>query len=419
VTRLPKADLPAALDAVVRRLSADRFFSSRKVGGKRALALLRELLDDPPASVEKLFGETLQGDAPAVRFAGVVLASSLFGSGKKVQRFPTKVRVARGKVKVVVGNAKIEGNLELPEQAMFVVTGNLVVDGNIVADEMDYTLVAVGGSLRVRNLISAGEVLVGKGLEIVESAYLHGNDYSAIAPTLRASLLVQNDREDFFGTLDVDRREDGFFTEENPRRFAKVASAVGLAGITTAEELESSLRKWWRTGKKPAIQPAKPPERKPKPADINAPNEHGWTRLHLALLEGDPIDSLLRAGADPNAPNNLERTALHLAAQSGGPVATLLKAGGDPNRRDQWHWTPLHLAAKSGDVAGMKALIDAGAELELRAGSWDENDGGETALWLACQRGHEPMVKLLLDAGADPNTKNDEGRTLADARKRS
>src|SRR5262249_39196197 len=65
--------------------------------------------------------------------------------------------------------------------------------------------------------------------------------------------------------------------------------------------------------------------------------------------------------------------------------------------------TALMYAALYGDVAYVRALLDAGAEPNIR------NYAGATALMWAI--GDAEKVRLLLDRGADVNARSDEGRT--------
>jgi len=66
----------------------------------------------------------------------------------------------------------------------------------------------------------------------------------------------------------------------------------------------------------------------------------------------------------------------------------------------------LMLAAGRGDVDTVKRLLDAGPEIVNLRGNLEGQTGRRTALHLAVA--HEPVVRLLLDRGANPNIR-DEG----------
>jgi cytochrome c len=57
---------------------------------------------------------------------------------------------------------------------------------------------------------------------------------------------------------------------------------------------------------------------------------------------------------------------------------------------------PIHDAAKSGDVSALKALLDAGTDVNI-------GDGSGTPLYYATTGRHRDAVALLLARGADPN----------------
>jgi len=59
----------------------------------------------------------------------------------------------------------------------------------------------------------------------------------------------------------------------------------------------------------------------------------------------------------------------------------------------------LHLLAKRNDAAGVKWLLEHGADPNGRWAHWDAE---VTALHLAAAQGHKDVVQLLLEAGADP-----------------
>ena len=67
---------------------------------------------------------------------------------------------------------------------------------------------------------------------------------------------------------------------------------------------------------------------------------------------------------------------------------------------------PMHLAARQGEVESVKALIDAGADVNQR-GAGDP----VTPLVIATMNGHFDLAKLLLDKGADPNLAQANGVT--------
>ena len=56
--------------------------------------------------------------------------------------------------------------------------------------------------------------------------------------------------------------------------------------------------------------------------------------------------------------------------------------------------TRLHAAAASGDVRAVKALIEAGAPLEV------QTDRKATPLYFAAQQGHTEVIMALVKAGA-------------------
>ena len=63
-------------------------------------------------------------------------------------------------------------------------------------------------------------------------------------------------------------------------------------------------------------------------------------------------------------------------------------------------WTPLSQAAWGGHEAVVKLLLEKGANLESK----DQN--GWTPLSLAAEKGHEAVVKLLLEKDTDLESKD-------------
>jgi ankyrin repeat protein len=71
-----------------------------------------------------------------------------------------------------------------------------------------------------------------------------------------------------------------------------------------------------------------------------------------------------------------------------------LEDGLSPNLSNRYSWTLLMVAAMEGDTRIGRLLIEKGADLDTR------NNGRETALSLAAHTGHPSFVKLLLSSGA-------------------
>ena len=101
-------------------------------------------------------------------------------------------------------------------------------------------------------------------------------------------------------------------------------------------------------------------------------------------------------------------TGVHLAAYFGRveTTMTLLKNRHDLDSKDTYGRTPLSWAADKEHEVVVKLLLEKGAELETK-----DNDYGQTPLSWATEEGHEAVVKLLLEKGAELETKDSNSRT--------
>ena len=122
------------------------------------------------------------------------------------------------------------------------------------------------------------------------------------------------------------------------------------------------------------------------------------------LLDADP--ELVRARSVDDG------TALHFAAFFRQPAATrlLLDRGADLEAVASTfgNVTPLHSACASGERESARILLEAGANPNVR------QQGGFTPLQAAAQNGDEELARLLLARGADPGAATDDGRTARD-----
>ena len=105
-------------------------------------------------------------------------------------------------------------------------------------------------------------------------------------------------------------------------------------------------------------------------------------------------------------------TPLHFSAFFGRPdAAALLIARGaqvDALGRGFMTGTALHSAAAAAHADIVRMLVDAGAEPNLR------QSGGETPLHAAAANADVPSVDALLDHGADPSLTKEDGQSILD-----
>jgi ankyrin repeat protein len=110
---------------------------------------------------------------------------------------------------------------------------------------------------------------------------------------------------------------------------------------------------------------------------------------------------VLAAPASLLARSSGGKTLLHAAALGGvaDTVRALVDAGLEVDARDASGQTPLFCAAEKGHVDACRALLARGA----RADASDFGDNGVTPLRRAAACGHARVVELLVEAGADVN----------------
>jgi ankyrin repeat protein len=160
-------------------------------------------------------------------------------------------------------------------------------------------------------------------------------------------------------------------------------------------------------------------------ADPFAVTSHDADALSAAVYAGadDILSLLVDAGRRARAGRSRYRRAVVAAAASGRakPLRLLLAAGADPERGDDKSGeSPLHFAAAGGQTEIVLLLIQTGARPDM------PDHRGFPPLIEAARNGHEEVVRaqpvaaakevvrMLLAAGADPQAKMWDGRTVMD-----
>ena len=157
------------------------------------------------------------------------------------------------------------------------------------------------------------------------------------------------------------------------------------------------------------------------------PTRHITTPLMLAARNGHEqcVNAWIESGADVNVADTTKNTALMqgVVHNSKACLDPLIKAGADVNQSESIYNSPLTVAARLGNTECLATLLAAGADVNLKrengdtaliatvlndhsavCNTFDENDATQ-------QHGHYKCMELLIEAGADVNTYNDECQT--------
>lgn len=153
-------------------------------------------------------------------------------------------------------------------------------------------------------------------------------------------------------------------------------------------------------------------------ADINAADWEGMTPLHLAAERSctSMVRWLLNRGASLTAVDKKGSTVLHIVAESrwcNGDVSTvglLLGKGIKIDAKDSHGKTPLNRAASSGIDEMVSELLKHGARIEACNGTGVRSLQFAAKSLRAC-RLSSPTVQVLLDNGAEVNAQDRDGRT--------
>jgi serine/threonine-protein phosphatase 6 regulatory ankyrin repeat subunit B len=142
----------------------------------------------------------------------------------------------------------------------------------------------------------------------------------------------------------------------------------------------------------------------------------GWSALHYAasLDAENAVGALLESGANPNSQAENGWTPLFYAVRYGylNTLYLLLENGADVNIADNEGLTPMMAMILRGDPSRSKlitaVLIQYGADPNR------QDDKGNTALHYAAKMNLSDTVSELIEKGASPDLKNNDGQTPLD-----
>lgn len=132
--------------------------------------------------------------------------------------------------------------------------------------------------------------------------------------------------------------------------------------------------------------------------------------LHRAAHEGDADDirRIVAGGADPDARDPAGRTPAHVAAFASrdGALRALAEAGADLNALENGRYDVVTIAAVADDADLVALALDLGNRPDLITSIYDG-----TALIAAAHLGHHEVVRRLIAAGAPLDHVNNLGWT--------
>ena len=185
-----------------------------------------------------------------------------------------------------------------------------------------------------------------------------------------------------------------FTRTQGPRKARLLMAAAGLV-LAVGSAWADVPKDWWvsvTNDRASYVQTALA-----RGTDPNVRTPDGQPAVMQAIREGawNVYDVLIKQKKfDPNIENPFGETPLMYLAVVGQAERgqALIKRGAQVNRLG---WTPLQYAASRGHLDMAKMLLKNGAIVNA------PGPDGTTALMMAAFGGNQPMVQLLLDAGAD------------------
>ncbi|MBZ3869843.1 Fibronectin type 3 and ankyrin repeat domains 1 protein [Sciurus carolinensis] len=144
---------------------------------------------------------------------------------------------------------------------------------------------------------------------------------------------------------------------------------------------------------------------------VDVPNKFGFTALMVAAQKGYTrlVKILVSNGTDVNLKNGSGKDSLMLACYAGhlDVVKYLRRHGASWEARDLGGCTALHWAADGGHCTVIDWMIKDGCEVDVV----DTGSGWTPLMRVSVVSGSQKVASLLIEAGADVNVRDKDGKT--------
>lgn len=156
--------------------------------------------------------------------------------------------------------------------------------------------------------------------------------------------------------------------------------------------------------------PCQPSAEDPRIATLHKPKlAADIPEIGIAAFKGDvsSLRRLISSGANLESSGEDKRRPLLLAVAGGQmeAVSILLKAGANVDASDRYGCTALHWAASKAQDKMALLLLSYHPELNL------QNEAGESPLIVAAEIGSKTIARALINAGADRDLVDEDGRS--------
>jgi hypothetical protein len=193
-------------------------------------------------------------------------------------------------------------------------------------------------------------------------------------------------------------------------RGVAVRVGIGSAPAQAKETLENLLLEALRTENFDAAYTLLAMGANP---NVENPDDAGRTALGYAAAANDlaMVERLLQVGAFPDLRKSNDSGQIvtpvtqALRTDAVAAIKVLLKAGASLQTNDPKGWTPMHIAAYESASLTLPELVRAGADINEKTTAYRQ----QTVLQTALQNGDIQTVRTLLNLGADPQLKDNQG----------